>query len=242
MNDRAPSGGGGPGPGPAAQPWLGILMLDTRFPRPVGDVGHPASWPMPVRYRVVAGASPQRVVVQADATLIAPFVEAGRALAAEGARALTTSCGFLVRWQRELQAALPVPVWTSSLLALPALPRPGVITVDAARLDASALAAAGAPAGTPVEGLAPGCHLHTVLLQDLPQLDAVQAEADVVAAARRLVARCPALDSLLLECTNLPPHAAAIEAATGRPVHHLPSFVSDRWAALTRPAPSGDLP
>jgi hypothetical protein len=205
--------------------WLGVLMLDTRFPRPPGDVGHPASWQMPVRYRRVAGASPQRVVREADPALLAPFVDAARALQAEGASAITTGCGFLIRFQTEMQAALDVPVWTSSLLALPALPRPGVVTVDAQSL-------ADLAGDTPVEGLAPGCALQRTLLDDLPTLDAVRAEADTVAAAQRLVQRHPAIESLVLECTNLPPYAAAVQRATGRPVHHLMTFVHERWKAL----------
>src|SRR5574337_872851 len=52
---------------PAVEPFLGLLRLQTRFPRLPGDAGEPASWPMPVRLAVVAGASPQRVVRQADA-------------------------------------------------------------------------------------------------------------------------------------------------------------------------------
>ena len=210
-------------------------MLDTRFPRLPGDVGHAASWAMPVRCRVVAGASPRRVVQQADAALIAPFAEAARALVAEGARALTTSCGFLVRWQRELQEALPVPIWTSGLLALAELPasaRPGVLTVDGASLGAAELAAAGAPAGTPVEGLAPGSHLRATLLGDRPTLDAAQAEADTVAAARRLVERHPDVGTIVLECTNLPPYADAVRRATGRPVQHLMTLVHERWSRL----------
>lgn len=215
--------------------FLGILMLETRFPRPPGDVGHPASWHMPVRYRTVEGASPQRVVREGDPALLQPFVDAGRALVAEGARALTTSCGFLVAFQAELQAALPVPVWTSSLLALPALDAPGVITVDAASLGPVHLRAAGAPEGTPVEGLAPGCPLQRTLLEDRAELDAAAAEADVVAAARRLFARVPTLRTLVLECTNMPPYAAAVQAATGLPVHHLMTHVHERWNALPTP-------
>jgi hypothetical protein len=212
--------------------FLGILMLDTRFPRPPGDVGHRASWRMPVRYEVVRGASPQRVVRDDDRTLLAPFVEAGQTLVAAGARALTTSCGFLVRWQQALEDALPVPVWTSSLLLLPGLPGAGVLTVDDGRLGPDELRAAGAAADTPVEGLAPGCHLQTTLLQDQPTLDAAQAEADTIDAAQRLVRRHPRIEHLVLECTNLPPYAAAVQRATGRRVHHLMTLVHERWESL----------
>jgi hypothetical protein len=207
-------------------------MLDTRFPRPPGDVGHPSSWRMPVRYLVVAGASPRRVVRDADASVIQPFVDAGRSLVAQGAAALTTSCGFLVRYQAELQAALPVPVWSSALLQIAHLESPGVLTVDAASLDPACLAAAGAPADTPVEGLEPGASLQRTLLEDRTELDVEAARRQTVEAAQRLVARHPAVRNIVLECTNLPPYAEAVRIATGRPVHHLMNFVHDRWAAL----------
>lgn len=211
---------------------LGILMLDTVFPRIFGDAGNAASWPMPVRFAVVAGASPQRVVRDGDAALLQPFVDAARALVAGGAAAITTSCGFLVRWQAELQAAVPVPVWTSSLLALPGLAAPGVVTVDAEALTPAHLAAAGAPPDTPVEGLAPGCSLQQTLLGNEPALDAAAAGLDVAGAALRLVRRVPAVRRIVLECTNMPPYAAAVQRATGRPVHHLLSFVTERWNTL----------
>ncbi len=95
---------------------LGVVMLETRFPRPRGDIGNPSTFAFPVRYRVVAGASPRRVVVERDASLLAPFIAAARALQDEGAAAIATSCGFLALFQRELQAALAVPLWSSSLL------------------------------------------------------------------------------------------------------------------------------
>jgi hypothetical protein len=202
--------------------WLGVLMLETRFPRILGDVGHRASWHMPVIYRTVHGATPQRVVREADPTLLAPFIDAARALQAEGAAAITTSCGFLYRHQDALQAALDIPVWTSSLLLLRELSQPGVVTVDAASLALD---------GVPVEGLAPGCALQRTLLDDLPTLDATAAERETVAAAQRLVARHPKVEHILLECTNLPPYAAAAAHATHRPVHHLFTLVHARWAA-----------
>lgn len=213
---------------------LGILMLQTRFPRPPGDIGHPASFGFPVRYRVVQGASPLRVVRQADPALLQPFVDAARALVDEGVAAIATSCGFLVRWQHELQAALPVPVWTSSLLQLAELQplRCGVLTIDAASLDAELLQAVGADPATPVEGIAPGSALQRTLLHDLPTLDMQDAQAQVLAAGARLQARCPQLQALVLECTNLPPYAAALRAATGVPVHDVLTLLHRRMAGL----------
>src|SRR4029077_8675520 len=39
---------------------VGILMLETRFPRIPGDMGNGQTWPFPVLYKVVPGATPDR--------------------------------------------------------------------------------------------------------------------------------------------------------------------------------------
>jgi Asp/Glu/Hydantoin racemase len=215
---------------------LGVLMLDTRFPRIVGDVGNPATFDCAVCYATVRGASPRRVVRAADASLLQPFIDAGRSLVRSGATAITTSCGFLVLHQRELQAALPVPVWTSSLLLLPELQASftpggtvGAVTVDADSLSAEHLRCAGAAIDTPVEGLAADCSFQRTLLDDEALLDVEAARQATVDAAQRLVARRPDVAAIVLECTNMPPYADAVRAATGRAVYDITSLIARRF-------------
>ena len=211
----------------SAAGFLGVVMLDTRFPRPLGDIGHPESFGLPVRQRVVPGAVPRRVVASAASLLPSglhlPFVEAMQALEREGARALTTSCGFLVLLQHQLQAAVRVPVVSSSLLQLPALlqaqPRVGVLTISAEHLTGDYLLAAGVPAArlpdVLVQGVAPEGEFAGAILGNRTTLDLALAEADVVAAALALKQRAPQLRTVVLECTNMPPYAQAVRAATG---------------------------
>jgi hypothetical protein len=208
-------------------------MLDTRFPRPPGDVGHPDTFGVPVRRLVVPGAVPRRVVASAASLLASGldlrFVEAMQALEAEGARALTTSCGFLVLLQRRLQAAVGVPVISSSLLQLPALLRSqgqvGVLTISAGHLTGEYLLAAGvAPerlGDVVVQGVDPQSEFAEAILGDRLVMDLDQAGRDVVAAAVALRSRAPGLRTLVLECTNMPPYAQAIRAATGFDVRSL---------------------
>ena len=202
-------------------------MLDTRFPRPPGDVGHPDAFGVPVRRHVVRGAWPGTIVQTAAglrAAGVAPaFVRAVQALEAEGARAVTTSCGFLVLLQDELQAAARVPVVTSSLLQLPGLlahqARVGVLTISAAALGPEHLLAAGVPAGrladVVVQGVDPAGEFATAILGNRDTLDMDKAGREVVDAALALRRREPSLQAVVLECTNLPPYRQAVEAATG---------------------------
>lgn len=214
---------------------LGVLMLQTRFPRPLGDIGHVQTFAFPVLRRVVSGATPALVVGGRGVSLLQPFIDTAQQLVADGCTAVATSCGFLALWQRELQAALgPVPVWTSSLLQLAERPgcRCGVITIEAASLTPAHFTAVGADPHTPLEGIAPGSPLHRTLMQDLPQLDEADACTQVLAAAARLRARHPEVDTLLLECTNLPPYAAALRRATALPVLDVVTMLNARMALI----------
>ena len=212
---------------PGQAPFLGVVMLDTRFPRPAGDLGNLATWPVPVNIRVVRGIWPDKVV-QSAAGLHAgrvgsAFVAVVRALVREGAVAVTTTCGFLVLLQKEMQASVKVPVITSSLMLLPKLlsaqRRVGVLTISDAKLGKEYLRAAGVPrerlADVVIQGVDPKGEFATRILGNQPELDMEKARADVVAAAVALKAREPSLTDVVLECTNMPPYRAAVEEVTG---------------------------
>ncbi|SFC94205.1 hypothetical protein SAMN05428997_11456 [Bosea sp. CRIB-10] len=219
---------------------LGVLMLEARFPRIFGDMGNATTWPFPVLYRVVSGASPEKVVLKGAAGLLPDFVAAAQELIRHGAEAITTNCGFLSLFQQELAAAINVPVATSSLMQVPwvqaTLPpgkRVGLVTVSAATLTPQHLQAVGVPADTPVTGTENGREFFRVLIKaEKDEMDIDLAEQDVVEAAQRLVATHPEVGAIVLECTNMPPYAAAVQAATGLPVYDIYSMITWFHAGL----------
>jgi hypothetical protein len=213
---------------------VGILMLDTRFPRVPGEMGNATTFLFPVRYHRVAGAGPDLVVRRGAAGLLDAFIEGARALEDEGVGAITTNCGFLVKFQREMAAAVSVPVFTSSLLLVPLvhrmLPpgqRVGIMTVNAASLGPEHLAGAGITPDVPlaVAGMEGEKEFTRVLLGDELELDVDLARAEHVRVARRLVADHPDVGAIVLECTNMPPYAADVQRETGRPVFDIVSLV-----------------
>jgi Asp/Glu/hydantoin racemase len=225
---------------------VGILMLDTRFPRIPGDMGHAATFPFPVRYHRVAGASPELVVRRGAAGLLPAFVEGARQLEREGVGAVTTNCGFLVKYQAELAASVCVPVLTSSLLLVPLvhrmLPpdrRVGILTVNAAGLHDEHLrgAAIGPDIPLAVAGLEGEKEFTRVLLGDEEELDVDLAREEHVRVARRLMADHPDVGAIVLECTNMPPYAADMQRATGVPVFDIVSLVSLVHGALVAALP-----
>src|SRR5215813_10558287 len=204
---------------------VGILMLDTRFPRIPGDMGNAATFPFPVRYHRVTGA---------------------RALEREGVGAITTNCGFLVKYQREMASAVSVPVFTSSLLLVPLvhrmLPRGrrvGIMTVNAGSLTQEHLDGAGIGADIPlaVAGLETEKEFTRVLLGNEMVLDIDACRGEHMRVARRLVTEHPDIGAIVLECTNMPPYTADIQRETGLAVFDIVSLVNMVHAGLAAGLP-----
>jgi hypothetical protein len=219
---------------------LGILMLEARFPRIPGDMGNATTWPFPVLYRVVRGATPERVVLRGAAGLLPDFLAAAADLVDLGAEAITTNCGFLSLFQRELAAHVGVPVATSALIQVPwvqtTLPpgkRVGVITVSAGSLTPRHLEAANVPLDTPIAGTEAGREFFRVLIKaEKDDLDVGLAERDILDAGRALLAGHADIGAIVLECTNMPPYAHAVREAFELPVFDIYSLITWFHAGL----------
>ncbi len=218
---------------------LGILMLETRFPRIHGDIGNALTWPFPVQYRIVRGATPDNIVRGDSMARLDDFIRAGRELVASGCDGVATNCGFLVPLQDRMSEALGVPVASSSLMQVPSVARMlpagrrvGIVTVSRGTLGAAHLQAAGIAPDTPVIGTEDGREFTRKILGDAYRIDFAQARDDVVNAARQLARDNPDLGAIVLECTNMVPYARDVRRATGLPVFSIYSYLLWFQAAL----------
>jgi len=218
---------------------LGILMLEARFPRIPGDMGNAQTWPFPVLYKVVRGASPDRVVRQRAEGLLEAFLLAADELIADGADGITTNCGFLALFQHELSAHCQVPVAASSLLQAPLIQallppdrRVGIITVDSCSLGEDHLAAIGLPSDIPIVGTEHGHEFSRVVLGNETRLDIGLAREDLLQAGATLIKRYPEVGAVLLECTNMAPYSRALQTTLGLPVYDIVSFINWFHAGL----------
>ncbi len=219
---------------------VGILMLESRFPRIPGDTGNAGTWPFPVLYKVVRGATPDLVVRRGAAGLAEHFVDAARELVADGADGITTTCGFLTLFQDQLAAATGVPVATSSLMQVPLvqglLPpgrRVGILTISKASLTPEHLKASGVPVDTPIAGTDEGREFSRAILDDEPTLDIDLARSDLIDAGKQLIGDFPDTGAIVLECTNMVPFAADLRQTLGLPIFSIYSFVTWFQAGLT---------
>ena len=211
---------------------VGILMLDAKFPRIHGDMGNAQTWPFPVLYRIVRGATPDIVVRQGAEGQLGAFIDTARELVQDGADGITTNCGFLSLFQEQLAEALSVPVVTSSLMQvaqvnsiLPKGRRAGLLTISGSTLTSEHLAKANVPAETPIGTTEGGREFTRVILGNEDRLDVGVARSDNVNAALALQAKNPELGAIVLECTNMCTYAADIERATGLPTFSMVDLV-----------------
>ena len=224
---------------------LGILTLDTRFPRALGDVGHAETWPFPVVYRTVRGAVPERLA-QADPEpeLLAEFVDAIHELERDGVRAVITTCGFLSIYQRELADAVSVPVFASSLLQVPLAAqcirsdqRVGILTARAVLTEQHFRGAGWNSADLPVVQLAPPASSEFVrtYVGNRPYVDTDDLEDEVAKLARSLMRQHPDVGAIVLECANFSPFSQAVRRVSGRPVFDLYTLGMHAYLATTEP-------
>lgn len=218
---------------------IGIILLDTLFPRPAGDIGNPETFSYPVLYEKVAGAFPLRVI-QKDPSLLSPFAEAARRLERRGAKAITTSCGFLALYQRELAASVQIPVFTSSLIQIPLAyemvgrkGRIGVLTVDREALSFDHLQSVGAET-TPIviRGMDPGGEFYRTYIGNLPQMDYGRVEREVVATLGEMVNDHADLSALVLECTNMTLFRRAMREVFERPIFDILTLIDYMHSVL----------
>jgi Asp/Glu/hydantoin racemase len=224
------------------QPTIGVLCLETAFTKIPGHIRNPATFDFPVRYRPVAGATPHRVVNQRDPALLEPFCRAARELEAEGVAAITSGCGFLVLFQRELADSVSVPVFASSLVQLPMVHRMltagqriGVLTANKAALTQEHLATIGAESvPISVVGLDGSSEFREVMMEGRrTEWDVERLREQVLAAVEPLAAE-PELGALVLECTDVVPFASDIQRLLNVPVFDIVTLTNYVHASLVR--------
>ena len=221
---------------------VGIILLENYAPFIPGDVANATTYDFPVRFQRVENFSVERIFKH-DMSLLDPVLEAGRALVREGVRAVTGDCGFMVIYQKQLAAALEVPVFMSSLLQISFLrhligpdEKIGIITANSESLDDFVLQSAGIDSSVAllIEGLQDKKNFASAVIKEVGLLDAEKVEKEVVSVAKGMTAREPKVKILLLECSMLAPYAAAVQEAVSLPVFDFVTMINYVFSAVVQ--------
>lgn len=212
---------------------IGVLCLESKFPKPRGHVRNPRTYDFPVVCSVVKGVNIPKLLFDPKPELLQPFIDAARQLEEDGVSAITGSCGFLARYQTELSSAVQIPIFVSSLLQLPLIRLIHGVSANIGILTASSTALSHAHFSNAASNINDftirGMEGYTEFWETIIEgkrndFDMVKLEEEICHSANELV-RTNNLDALVLECTDLSAFSYQIQKITEVPVYDINSLV-----------------
>lgn len=225
---------------------IGILMLDTVFPRVKGDIGNAYTFPFPVRYYVVKNVfTGKKLPRDADEILLSAFCKAAKELEAEGCKAITTSCGFLAGFQEELADAVSIPVFTSTLALVPMIyPMIGkgkkiaIFTERAEFMTEYLFQKSGwSSENIPVcvYDLPENSDFNQLVIYDRPDGEIDGIRDCIEGMVKRCMAENDDIGAIVLECQNFAPYGNLIQKISGVPVFGINQLVEFIHSAVCYP-------
>jgi len=222
---------------------VGILLLDSPVPFIPGDTANATSYNFPVRFKKVEGFTVAKALAK-DPGVYPALLAAAKDLEANGVRVITGDCGFMALHQEKLKADLKVPVCLSSLFQIPFIrgtlgrgKKIGIITASADSLTREFLQEIGVPPGPEpgvtdlvIRGVEDCPEFFSAAIEEKGTLDDVLARKEIADKARR-IAREEDIGAILLECSLLPPYAAAVHKATNLPVYDYLTLINYLFSA-----------
>ncbi len=222
---------------------IGILLIDCSTPFIPGDVGNASTYNFPVIYKTVPGVTLQKLIEEGDLSYTERVIETAKELEKSGVRAISSDCGYMIHFQRQVAAELSIPVIMSTLIQLPMLERTigknqkiGVICANRKKLTPDLLDTAGVKnrEAIVIRGMEEKPNFRSPILDEEPLLDYDKIEKEMTDTASELVSSHPEVSSILLECSNMPPYAHAVQEVTGRPVFDFTTLINLFYSASFR--------
>ena len=228
---------------------LGIILLDDVYPGFPGDVRNASAYPFPIQYEIACDVDIHKLVVEEDkSACLEPVVRAARNLEKMGCRAIAAECGYFACFQREIAAAVCVPVFMSSLLQVPLAQQivgpervVGILMANAHYLKDCHLESVGIRPGTNyVIGDAMSdlrCkefdHLWTLGLRtDPPAADYDKGEREFLDVATEFFHQHPNMGGMVLECTGFQPFARALQREIDIPIFSWGSLLDYAYSVV----------
>ena len=215
---------------------VGIVYIENiNYPILPGNVVNATTYPFPVRMKAVRNLTNDRLFNN-DPTIVEDILAAARSLVEDdGCRAICSACGFFGNYQQQVRKALDVPVAMSSLVQIPfiqGLLKPGqkigVLTANKGSMTESLLRSCGVQDSSNLvikDALATEEFATVVNMRGY--FDNTIAQQEIVDLALELIRENDDIGAILLECSDMPPYAAAIQAATQLPVFDFITLI--RW-------------
>ena len=208
---------------------IGIMVIDDDYPCIPGDVRNATTYDFPVHYERIPGLNIRNVTQIPTGFPVEKVIQAAKKLESAGVKAICGECGYLAICQREVAAAVSIPVFISSLMQVPMVSQMmgpdqsvGVVVAEENYFTRDHFAAVGITGdmrikvlGNEDDGRAPA---FTKIFYEQGDLNVEEAKNQILNNVKGFVDANPDIGALVLECTSYPPYASFIQEATGLPV------------------------
>ncbi len=226
---------------------IGLVQFRANLPMMPGNMGNATTFDFPMLYREM---NSDNVLDVMATTPVENFtdgvVEAAKWLELQGVSAIMGNCGFFGHYQKVVQERIDTPFFSSSLMMLPMIVRSmpknkkvGVVTANGALLRS----------GPAMEncGLSPEDKAKRVVIEGCENdkefaaamactgtYNAARFEADVLSGVKRLMKKDKNIGAIMLECTELSPHAVAVQKMVKMPVWDYTSLTNWIYSGCVR--------
>lgn len=218
---------------------VGILAVDLIYPKVPGNVANATTYPFPVLYKKVS--FPIERLFAGDRSLEKEIVAAARELEKEGVRAIAGACGYFIHFQKAVAEAVNVPVFLSSLCQLPMIrmsisadKKVLVLAASGEHIDEKMLDVVSADGRDLIVrdiGSLPAFH---AIRYGETILDNRKLTGELCEVVREDLRTHPDVGAILLECSDLPPYARAIQSVSGLPVFDFNTMIDLVYHAVVQ--------
>ena len=222
---------------------IGILVQDVHYPLLPGNVVNGYTYDFPVRLQVVPGANQARMHV-GDQTLIPDLVATAKLLEQEGCRAICAGCGYFGHFQKSVADQVDIPVYLSSMVQVPwvsvalkSTQKIGILCADQKNLTQDVFNACGVSEEIYNRCCVAGAgHLpeFSALLERRGHFDNEILRQELIDLAKNLLKNEPDIGAILLECSDMPPYAAAIQQELALPVYDYITMIKYAHSAVAQ--------
>lgn len=225
---------------------VGIVQIRARIPMLPGDIGNPTTFKFPVLYENLGDIDPFWVLSEKPhPEVLKRTIIASRRLEMQGVRSIIGNCGFFANYQPEVSKAITVPFFNGSLMQVPmaltavgANKKVGVLTASAKLLIPSpALKNSGVSEEdmnrVVIYGNENGKEMNKIT-GEKGRFSPAKLEKELVNLAKKMVKKHPDVSVIILECTEFPPYAAAIQRAVRRSVWDFTTMANFMHAGAMR--------
>ncbi len=225
---------------------VGILVIDTWYPLVPGNVANACTYKFPVAYKILKGVTIEQIM-NGDPNLLETVIEGGKELVQQGARAIVGACGSFANYQKKASEKLDVPTFLSVMLQVPLISmglkpdqKIGVLAASAAALTQNVFDQCGiTDPSRLIITEADQLSEFQRLSECKGRFNSKRLEEQIIDLMTRFVGEHPKVGAILIQCSDLPPYAWAIQNAVRLPVFDMNSLIEWVYYAVVRHPYSG---